>query len=321
MIMLVLPLSGLDYKIKQKQVYCGDSAKVYSGKKSFRQLPNMDFLPFSGAVLNRNYDEWFKAYLKFVDEKQSIAHKFKEIFLRPDFKTHINNSSVKFLDIGCGNGVLTEKFLTDFCNNFKTAKVELDAIDVNSNLLEEFNHRFVQLPENVKIFSDKKDFFNSDINKKYDFIIASHVLYYADNLSDSLIKIHNSLSDNGRALIVHHSGKDCILAKLRAKYNPLSSANLNQAENEISKKDLIAELLYNKNIKFDLYRQYFNLNFPEKIEHIDLKNLISFIIDKPYSEILRENKLTGIIKDISANMDSNRNLNLFNNIYVISKES
>ena len=279
-------------------------------------------IPFAGTPLHNNYEEWFKTYLKYSDEKISIAKHIGNIISENKFYSCLNKKQeIKILDIGCGNGLLTENVINKFNQLFPKKQVQIDALDINDNLLNDFRKRFSKYDNKLNLNAEKQDYFKFwDENKKYDLIIASHVLYYADNLDNALLKIFNNLSNEGKAIIVHHSGQGCILSEFRAKYNPLSYANLNQTSKQIKQDDIIQNSLNKQNFSYKMLKQYFNLKIPNYRERKDFKNLISFLIDKPYSSLVKEGTIERLLEDIKNASNNQKNLYLFNNMYVINKE-
>lgn len=284
-----------------------------------RQCNSIPLFAFKGQVkLDNDYDKWFKSYLKFVDEKFSIANEIIDVVSEPQFYNSLNEKdTIKVLDIGCGNGVLTQNYLNGISKIFPSKNIEVDALDVNKNLIKDFRENNYNLSSNIQIDLQKKDFFKSSNNNKYDLIIASHVMYYTDDLSDSLNKIESSLSDDGKAIIFHHSGEDCILSELRAKYNSESMANLKQSKDDISTNDIIKSTLEKENINHKSKKQFFNLYFPQNDKTQDFRNLISFLADKPFMELVKENKIAPFINEIKEKVDDDNALKLNNNMYIL----
>lgn len=269
-------------------------------------------------ILNKDYDKWFKTYLRYVDEKDFIAN---EIFENIKISTsHLKNKNkIKILDIGCGNGELTQKYLKHLSGLFSDKKIEVEAVDLNTELLNDFRLNHMNFDKNVSVNLINKNFFSEypSTEERYDIVIASHVMYYTPNLSESFTKIKNYLSAGGKALIFHHSGDGCILSGMRERYNPQSSANIKPAKNKNSNVDHIGTILDNLGIMYEVKKQFFNMFFPENLVGADGRNLISFIIDKPFVDLLKENKVNKIIKELRSNFNGENKLKLHNNMYVI----
>ncbi len=97
------------------------------------------------------------------------------------------NRRKKFLDVGAGAGIITEKIIPYFEST--------TAIEPN----HEFKKNFLNLNCNLIV----EDFFKIDLCEKYDFILCSHVMYHMPlNYMVAFIKkILSYLETNGTCLI------------------------------------------------------------------------------------------------------------------------
>ena len=107
-----------------------------------------------------------------------------------------NKDEIKILDIGAGNGMLTETVLSCFPN----AKITM--LDFSSEMLESAKMVFELNKINTKnIRYLVKNFITDDFpNEKYDLIISSFALHHirkAEDLKKVYLKIAKSLKDNG----------------------------------------------------------------------------------------------------------------------------
>lgn len=126
---------------------------------------------------------------------------FDAEILFEEFKNIINklfnsNDNIKILDIGAGNGMLTEVVLSSFPN------AEVTMLDFSSEMLTSAKAIFEV--NNISLDRIKftvSDFIKNDFpSDKYDLIISSYALHHIRNVSDLknvYLKISNSLSDNG----------------------------------------------------------------------------------------------------------------------------
>lgn len=116
-----------------------------------------------------------------------------------------NTEEIKILDIGAGNGMLTELVLSEFPN------ASITMLDFSPEMLESANAIF----QTKKISLDRidftiKNFITDDLpNEKYDLIISSYALHHIRNvneLKNVYLKIAKCLNMNGTFLCL-----DCYL--------------------------------------------------------------------------------------------------------------
>ena len=121
--------------------------------------------------------------------QKNLFNEFRRIIR----KLFINNlENLKILDIGAGNGMLTELILSEFPNAIVTM------LDLSAEMLESAQAIF----ETNKIPFDHinfviKNFITDEFpNEKYDLIISSYALHHireADDLKSVYLKIAKSL--------------------------------------------------------------------------------------------------------------------------------
>jgi trans-aconitate methyltransferase len=118
--------------------------------------------------------EPYLAYCRCTDEKQKLHD-----YISSAFDKELSN----ILDLGCGNGVNTS-FLAD---RFQNASI--DAIERSEAQILEAISRNNRL--NINYLHTPFERFKTD--KKYDFMLASHVLQYIDSDLESFVKNATSL--------------------------------------------------------------------------------------------------------------------------------
>lgn len=120
-------------------------------------------------------------------------------------------------------GLLVQKIATLLQNKHHESCLEIGIgtsahfADNLSKLFEEYwivekNKSKITLPENVRLI--QSDIETIGIDKRFDVVFASHVVYYFNNLPKTIDKIVNLLSENGRVyFVVNGKGADYGLIK------------------------------------------------------------------------------------------------------------
>lgn len=142
---------------------------------------------YAKEALTYRRDAWL---VNFDSEK--LFNEFKKIII----KLFDNKEEIKVLDIGAGNGMLTELILSCFPN----AKITM--LDFSSEMLESAKAIFEVNKINLEnIDFCIKNFITDDFpNEKYDLIISSYALHHIrtlEELRNVYLKISKSLKDNG----------------------------------------------------------------------------------------------------------------------------
>lgn len=136
----------------------------------------------------------FSTYLRKSTEKAQFIKSFKNrISSGPDSK--INT----LLDIGCHDGELTLWHLNEISNHCsKTASIEV--LDPSLDALDRFKKRNLPTQFQFNFHGKRIENFEFDqSNKKFDFIVASHCLYWSEDLTSVLLQICNSAK---RAVVI-----------------------------------------------------------------------------------------------------------------------
>lgn len=137
------------------------------------------------------HKEWYNNLISHSNEKEILVEKITDLL---KCKTHDN-----CLEIGLGTSAFFSEKLNDFFNEY---------------FVIEKNYFNEPLKSNVKLILDDFEIYNFD--KKFDVIIASHVVYYFNDLSKTIKKMISLLKDDGRIYFIVN-GKE-------SNYGPIKNA-------------------------------------------------------------------------------------------------
>ena len=136
-----------------------------------------------------NNSSIFQRYVSLTTQKPILVDK---VISKLD--NNFLNREMHFLDIGCGDGIVTMPIIETLN---KTSKVIATCIEPSSDLLKDFKSMTTM---NIEFIN--KDVESLDQLPKSDFILLSHVLPYISDRYIFLDKVIEALNPNGRALIV-----------------------------------------------------------------------------------------------------------------------
>lgn len=132
------------------------------------------------TVIYNSRSQSFSNYLKWSNEKSVVSNALKKVLG--------NNQNV--LDIGAGNGILTQKLSTSF--------KKVVAVEPSREL-------FLKLKEKCagkKFFLINKGFEDFNPNEKFDVILAAYVIRYLKNTNLQLKRIRDMLKEDGRFILI-----------------------------------------------------------------------------------------------------------------------
>ncbi|WP_116963610.1 class I SAM-dependent methyltransferase [Fastidiosibacter lacustris] len=146
----------------------------------------------------KQYAEIYKILQKHDNSKQIITH------IQNTILPYIEKQY--FLDIGAGEGKITQHFISQFQNN--------TAIEPNSNYTKILQN-FPQLTVINDIFQ------NTFLSHKYNFILCSHVMYHVaeQEWERFVLKAYDQLEEKGRLMFVVPSDQGVHYDKC-ISYNP-----------------------------------------------------------------------------------------------------
>lgn len=135
---------------------------------------------------------------EFIDNADFYILERKRLFeimksLYSHFLKDNKNKSLKVLDIGCGDGILTEHLLNI------DSDIEGTLIDGSSQMLENAKKRLKSYPKLKYVQTTFQELIKNDLTTKYDFVISSLAIHHLSmSQKGSLFKfIYNHLNENG----------------------------------------------------------------------------------------------------------------------------
>lgn len=128
----------------------------------------------------------------YILERKRLFKIMKSLYMH-FLKEKIKKEPLKVLDIGCGDGILTEQLL-----NIDNS-IEGTLLDGSSQMLENAKKRLKSYPKLEYIQTTFQELIKKDLISKYDFVVSSLAIHHLSmNQKESLFKfIYNHLNENG----------------------------------------------------------------------------------------------------------------------------
>ncbi len=225
-------------------------------------------------------EEWYNCLTSKSDEKDVLISKFKDIVGGGKHKS--------CLEIGLGT---TAHFSDSISNLFEDyAIVEKEDVKVD-------------LPDNVRLINS--DWEELELDRKYDVILASHVIYYFKDKEKAIQKMFDSLNPEGIVVFVVN-GKDADYGVLKLKFSELINEEYHftyDVLREILEGKKIEEFSVPSTVGFKNAEDLFNTlkisfdMYPE--EYLSLKKeMCSFFKDNFKNKVIFNQKIIVCKKDL-----------------------
>lgn len=232
--------------------------------------------------MNQMYDkkEFFSTYFANASEKPLFLDRFAT-----EFKCH--GKTCEILDLGSHDGALIFKLL-DQISHMLPDFTKLVAVDPSAEAIAHLKER--KIKNGVKIethVSTAESFFN-EVNDLYDWIIASHCLYWTADLESTI----NSIIQRGKRAVIVFRGKKGIF-EIQSKFKDLLG---NKNEKLYSAED-IERCLLRIGHKFHKEEHQTQISIPAP-DRIEFKWLVSFFLQTSDGNITESswNSLTAFFR-------------------------
>jgi len=215
----------------------------------------------------------YLAYCRATDEKQKLHNHISSAFSK-DPRT--------ILDLGCGNGVNTSFIADRFPNSL------VDAIERSEAQISEAVSRNCRT--NIQYFNVPFEQFNSE--RKYEFILASHVLQYIDSDLEGFVKsATDMLEKDGELWFVQQTRKG--MAQIISHQLPyLSNPRFKGWKTFEDYKEIIEKVVsadYEVSIDY-LDSSFSQIDFKNPSEEDKLRLEFIFCLDRSFDKQSREFK-------------------------------
>lgn len=149
---------------------------------------------------SKGYSSGYEVFLKRTNFREVIAIEFVKLLKTSKF--HSSEKSIRILDLGCGNGAMTQRYVQTVLSVFKDAKIQLDLVEPAQGALDEAKKSFESLGITPSIYPVTAESFVGDLNnseKFYDIVICSYIFYHVS--TDIIRPLTDHLSEYGVMMI------------------------------------------------------------------------------------------------------------------------
>ncbi|XP_075960212.1 histamine N-methyltransferase A-like [Anarhichas minor] len=153
----------------------------------------------------------FEFYLQQSGEHAAILQSLHNILPGEFKRIGVDKSSLDVLGVGSGGGEVDAQILTLLQSTFPDVPITIDIVEGSTQLTDNFKALVAKTPNLQKIpFAwhlmssenyEKQVKAKGDM-KKFDFIEMVQMIYYVDNLADTITFYQSLLKNNGRLMII-----------------------------------------------------------------------------------------------------------------------
>lgn len=216
---------------------------------------------------SRRYEEGYGIFLRRSDFREKVLERFEEI-ARSKF---VNSQKMKVVDIGCGDGHMTRRYLEKI--KYQGSNIDLTLIDPATDTL---NRAKELLKDKCNSITSLSKF---PTGHEFDFIIASYVFYHLQ--TTTLEKLVNAISPKGRMAIMMGTSENPLKShpKLKELTNHGSSDKLSPFINSLNPEKFMIER-FKINTSLDLQGLWKAQRFTE-----EAKTYLSFAMNIDFENI------------------------------------
>lgn len=216
------------------------------------------------------YEDGYSVFLKRSDFRDRVISKFSSL-VKESFSTR---SSISVLDVGCGNGQMTLRYMDE---------LKKLGLEIELTLLEPAKNSLVEATELLRLCVHSVTTKETIDKNNYDLIIASYVFYHLP--AEVLSKLADHLKPQGILAIMMGTNE-----------HPLKSHPVLKSDSAHGSSDKLNPFLdsLNKNGKYKISRNRFetNLNlkglWPYKTLSEEAQKLLSFSLNRNLNELKEE---------------------------------
>lgn len=137
-------------------------------------------------------------------------------YLRELAQFNVDQETIRMLDFGCGTGVFTERLLSSM--TWRRHSLELTLVEPVRHQREQAVLRLARFSNGAIV--DAKSLFGIE-DSVFDLIVSNHVLYYVEDLHETLRQLNDSLSPKGLMLLALAAWDNFLLQLWRVGFSKL----------------------------------------------------------------------------------------------------